>query len=138
MPTYGSTDKVRATASRQYIEPARLRGDSKIEIHSGVLNKSLVAQRLLPPNRLPIVCNALKSKKFLQENHLILEEVKGPPSGRSSTVTFVYALKPASTPPKRESLFLGLRGIFKGVYDDEGGAETFFRKQRDEFDRDIF
>lgn len=137
MPTYGSTDKVRATASRQYIEPARLRGDKRVEIHSGVFNKTLVAQRLLPPNRLPIVCNALKSTKFLRENHLVLEEVKGPPSGHSSTVTFVYSLAPAPSPAKRESLFLGLRGVFKGVYDDEGGAEAFIRKQRDEFDREL-
>jgi len=137
MPAYGSTDKVRFTASRQYIEPARRRGESKVEIHSGVLNKALVAQKLLPPNRLPIVCNALKSSKFLKENHLVLEQVKGPPSGNSSTVTFVYSLEPAPLPHKRDGLFLGLRGIFKGVYDKEGGAEAFIRRQRDEFDREI-
>ena len=94
MATYGSTDKVRKTAAERYIAPARKRSETTVTIHSGDFNKFLVQNRVLPPNRFPIICNALQSKKFLRENHLTLKEVQGPPSGKSSTVKFIYKIEP--------------------------------------------
>jgi hypothetical protein len=41
-------------------------------------------------NRVSLVCQALKSHKFLAENHLLIEKWEGPPSGMSTTVTFTY------------------------------------------------
>src|ERR1039458_2830702 len=84
MANYGSTDIVRRTAAEQYIAPARKQSQTTVTIHSGDFNKFLVQNRVLPPNRFPIVCNALQSRKFLQENHLTLKEVQGPPSGKRS------------------------------------------------------
>ncbi len=141
MPNYGATDRVRRAATRLYVEPARRKHLKRITIHSGTINKQLVEANLLSSNRLPIVCNALKSTKFLKENHLVLEEVQGPPSGRSSTVTFVYRLDKGLTPQKpikKTQGLLSLYGVFRGVYDDLGGVETFINKQRDEFDREGF
>jgi hypothetical protein len=143
MAVYGSTDKVRKTAAEHYIAPARKRRERTISIHSGEFNKLLVKNRVLPPNRFPIICNALKSTKFLKENHLTLEGIDGPPSGKSSTVTFIYKIEPL--PPGSHTLpspsanpadsFLGLRGIMKSAYQKLGGAEAFHRRESESWDR---
>jgi hypothetical protein len=144
MANYGSTDKVRRTASEQYVIPARRRSETTITIHSGDFNRFLVQNRVLPPNRFPIVCNALQSRKFLKENHLTLKEVQGPPSGKSSTVKFIYRIEPLppgspnpSTPPAPGSAdaFLSLRGIMKSAYQKLGGAETFHRRESESWDK---
>lgn len=140
MPNYGATDKVRKTAVERYIEPARQKNEATVVIHSGDFNRYLVQKNVLPPNRFPIVCNALRSTKFLRENHLKLQKVEGPPSGRSSTVTFVYKLEPVprgSQAPKQANAnecFLSLRGILKSTYQKLGGAETFHRRQSESWD----
>ena len=144
MADYGSTDRVRRTAAEQYIAPARRRSETSVKIHSGVFGKFLVQNNILPPNRFPIICNALKSGKFLKENHLVLEEIQGPPSGRSSTVTFVYKVDPVPPTGPHSSLapdtsspnsFLNLRGILKATYRQLGGAEKFHRHERESWDR---
>jgi hypothetical protein len=144
MPNYGSTDKVRKTAAEQYVIPARRRSETTVTIHSGEFNKLLVQNRVLPPNRFPIICNALQSRKFLQENHLTLKEVQGPPSGKSSTVKFIYKIEPLppgsqnpTAPPATNSAdtFLSLRGIMKSSYQKLGGAEAFHRRESESWDK---
>ena len=143
MATYGSTDKVRKTASEQYIAPARNRSETTVTIHSGDSNKFLVQNRVLPPNRFPIICNALQSKKFLQENHLTLKEVQGPPSGKSSTVKFIYKIEPlppgsrppATAPASSADAFLSLRGIMKSTYQKLGGAEVFHARESESWNK---
>lgn len=144
MANYGSTDKVRRTAAEQYIAPARRRRETIVKIHSGTFGKFLVQNNILPPNRFPIICNALKSGKFLKENHLVLEDIQGPPSGRSSTVTFVYKVEAEPSTPQNNprtqvadssSSFMGLRGILKTTYKQLGGAEKFHRSERESWNR---
>lgn len=144
MANYGATDKVRRTAAEQYIAPARRRSEQTVKIHSGDFGKLLVKKEVLPPNRFPIICNALKSEKFLKENHLTLTEVQGPPSGRSSTVTFIYKIQPlppsASTSSQPGSTsssdsFTSLRGILKATYKRLGGAQKFHTHERESWDR---
>jgi hypothetical protein len=142
MANYGATDKVRRTAAEQYVVPARRRSESTITIHSGDFNKFLVQNRVLPPNRFPIICNALQSRKFLQENHLTLKEVQGPPSGKSSTVRFIYQLEPlpsgshnpTAVPANPSDAFHSLRGIMKSAYQKLGGAEAFHRHESESWD----
>jgi hypothetical protein len=59
----------------EYVEPALRRGDSTLEIVAGNVHKSLGLN-----NRVPIVCQALKSRDFLDENHLEIEKIEGPSS----------------------------------------------------------
>src|SRR5450756_367772 len=102
-------DRVRDHARLAYIEPARRRHESTIRIVAGEVQKAV---RL--SNRVSLVCQALKSHKFLDENHLVLEKWDGPPSGMSTTVTFTYRLLDDAGPTSSESaesLFLQLRGI---------------------------
>src|SRR5271157_4319983 len=124
-------DQVREHARREYIEPARRRGDSTVRIVAGDVQKAV---RLV--NRTALVCQALKSHKFIEENHLALEKWDGPPSGMSTTVTFTYRLagqQPVAAPPPGESQLLRLWGIGKEVFQSLGGGEAFIRNEREEW-----
>jgi hypothetical protein len=124
-------DQVREHARHEYIEPARRRGDSAVRIVAGDVQKAV---RLV--NRTALVCQALKSHKFLEENHLALEKWDGPPSGMSTTVTFTYRLggqQPASGQPPGESPLLRLWGIGKEVFQSLGGGEEFIRSEREQW-----
>ena len=140
MADYGATDRVRRSATDQYVRPARARNQSTLEIHSGTFEKSLVQRGTLQPNRFPIVCNALRSKKFLTENKLELVDVKAPPSGQSSTAVFTYRLAAESvalqnTEASSAPNLLSLRGVLKTTYKKLGGSQSFHKRQREEFDR---
>jgi hypothetical protein len=147
MANYGSTDRVRRSAAEQYIEPARRRGQQIVKIHSGTFGRFLVEQKVLPPNRFPIICNALQSKRFFQENHVTLQEIQGlqsAPSGRSSTLTFVYKVEAIPAAPghsspapssKSADAFANLRGILKHTYEQLDGAERFHRRERESWER---
>ena len=124
-------DRVREHARREYIEPARRRHESTIRIVAGEVQKAV---RL--SNRVSLVCQALKSHKFLDENHLVLEKWEGPPSGMSTTVTFTYRLMDDAGQTPNESAewaFQQLRGIGKDVFQSLGGGEAFIRKEREQF-----
>lgn len=131
MATLTHADLVREYARLEYIEPAKARQESTIRIVAGDVQKAV---RL--SNRVPLVCQALKSRKFLNENHLILEKWEGPPSGISTTVTFVYRLLDEGQQPSAKPAewpFLRLRGIAKEVFSGLGGGEEFLRKEREQF-----
>jgi len=126
-----NAEQVREHARLEYIEPARRRNQATVRILAGDVQKAVHLH-----NRVPLVCQALKSHKFLDENHLILEKWEGPPSGMSTTVTFTYRLLDAgqSEPAEpAESPLLKLRGIAKDVFQSLGGGEAFIRKEREQF-----
>ena len=79
------TESVRGYVKGEYIEPARRRHEVLVRVVAGEVQKALGLRQ-----RIPLVCEALKSRKFLEENHLLLEKLEGPPSGQSKTVTFTY------------------------------------------------
>ena len=68
----------------------------------------------------------------LSEAQIEVASVEGPPSGQSSTVTYVYRLAPAPRAPQTDP-FYKLRGIFRGMYDDAGGGEAWLRRERENF-----
>lgn len=122
------TDRVREYARREYVEPARQRGDSTIQIVAGEVQKAV---HLI--NRTPLVCQALRSRKFAEDNRLILEKWEGPPSGMGTTVKFFYRLARVPGESLRhteQSPFLRLRGIGKDVFQSLGGGEAFIRGER--------
>jgi len=124
------SDLVRHHASDEYIAAARRRGDKTISIHVGTVHKTLALN-----NRVPLVCAALGSKKFLTENHLRLISKTGPPSGQSTTVVFTYALEDGEKHAEGIDAFLELRGIGKEVFASLGGGEAFLRREREDFSR---
>ncbi len=125
------SDLVRQHAAEEYIGTARRRGDRTVSINVGTVHRSLALH-----NRVPLVCAALGSKKFLTENHLRLISKTGPPSGQSTTVTYTYEfIDPHLKQAAANDAFLALRGIAKDIFASLGGGETFIRRERAEFSR---
>ena len=125
------SDLVRQHAAEEYIGTARRRGDRTVSINVGTVHRSLALH-----NRVPLVCAALGSKKFLTENHLRLISKTGPPSGQSTTVTYTYEfVDPHQKQAAANDAFLALRGIAKDIFASLGGGETFIRRERAEFSR---
>ena len=124
-----NADIIREFARREFIEPARRRGDSQVQISAYDVHK-----RLHLRNRVPNVCQALSGRKFLEENGLELEQLTGPPPGLGAPVKFTYriaGLKAAAA--VAGSPLAGLRGIAKQVFQDLGGGEGFLRAEREKF-----
>lgn len=126
----GTSDRIREYARREYIEPARRRGDITVRIIAGEVHKALRLH-----NRVPQVCDALSKPKFLEENHLALvKPPEGPPSGMSTTMTFTYRLLEDKEAPSRKPDPLDrLWGIGKDVFEALGGGEAFIRSERENF-----
>lgn len=133
MRSITNTERVRQYSSKQYVEPARRRGDATVQIVAGDVHKAMNFS-----NRVPVVCQALKSPKFMAENGLELEKVEGPPSGLGTRTTFIYRIKASSNGESTstpEWPFLRLRGIAKDVFRSLGGGEEFIRNEREQFYR---
>jgi hypothetical protein len=124
----GNTERVREYARRQYIEPARKHGDITVRIVAGEVHKALGLH-----NRVPQVCDALSSRKFLEENQLALVKPEGPPSGMSTTMTFTYRLLGGKDQQQETDPLLRLWGIGKEVFESLGGGEAFIRSERENF-----
>jgi hypothetical protein len=129
MPATGEspTLRVREWVQDHIVQPAKARGDRMITVTAGEVHNQLGLT-----NRVPVVCQALKSKRFLRENHLVLKDVTGPPSGLSTTVRFTYEIVSRDTdetPKKRHPLW-DLLGIGKAVFDELGGGEGFIKSER--------
>jgi 5-methylcytosine-specific restriction protein B len=125
------SDRVRQYVSSHYIQPARSRGDSTVAVKAGEVQKAIGLQ-----NRIANVCQALRGNKFLEENRLTLEKVQGPPSGTSTTVTFIYRLGSNTPPPAQQSpvlRILELWGLGKDVFESLGGGEAYLRNERENF-----
>src|SRR5271165_3584755 len=115
-----SSDRVREYVRTRYIEPARRNGNLTVTVVAGEVQKGVGLQ-----NRVPLVCQALKSKKFLAENDLALEKLEGPPSGMSTTVKVTYRLGNKQGKPVSPILrLLELRGLGKELFASLGGGEA--------------
>jgi hypothetical protein len=122
------SDLIREYARKQYLEPARQRGESTVTIVVGDIVRPL---RLT--GRVPNVCQSLRSKIFLETNGLKIVGQEGPPSGLGTRVAITYALGNAAEEQEVESRFaslLRLRGIAKEVFASLGGGEAFIRNER--------
>jgi hypothetical protein len=123
------TERVRQHAVEVYVAAARRGGARTFTINVGAVHKALALS-----NRVPLVCAALGSKKFLTENHLRLISKTGPPSGQSTTVTYSYEfLDRDEKNSTAADSFLALRGIAKEIFASLGGGEAYLRKQRATF-----
>ncbi len=130
MNEHSYAEQARNYAIRKYIEPSRRRHDSIVRIPVSDVHRSLGLV-----NRFPLVCNALRSQKFLRENNLLLEPSReGPPSGLGSRVVLIYRLggEGQNTAHAEDSL-LSSRGLLKDVFESLGGGEAFIRKERENF-----
>ena len=78
-------DKIRQYALEHYVEPARTARKNTFTIRAGDVSRNMSLH-----NRVPAVCGALSSQKFLDMGDLQLMERSGP--WQSTTTTFRYGL----------------------------------------------
>lgn len=123
------SDSVRQHAESTYVGPARRRGEKTVAINVGEVHKTASLH-----NRVPLVCQALQSNKFLEANGLKLISKTGPPSGLSTTVTYTYEFIDAKAPASPiDDPWKRLRGAFKDVFAEMGGGESYLREERRSF-----
>jgi hypothetical protein len=128
LATSSDTERVREWLLQRIILPARVRGDRIVSVTAGEVHKQLGFQ-----NRVPLVCQALRSKRLLEENHLVLKDISGPPSKQSTTVRFTYEIASGNIPTSVERNPLwDLSGIAKGLFQELGGGEAFIRSEREQ------
>ncbi len=120
---------VRRYVRETYLKAALRRGEARFTVNAGEIHKALGFK-----SRIPLVCAALTSKKFLAESGLRLIEKNGPPSGLSNTVTLKYEIVKADTSFVSDAdLWLRIRGIAKEVFHKLGGGEAFIANERRSF-----
>ncbi len=126
-----AADEIRTFAAREYVEAARRRGLSRVQIRVGDVHKALKLK-----SRVPNVCSALRSRIFLEKNHLKIVEESGPPSGMGTRTTFTYRLLDDKEPQGalvEVARFEKLRGLLKDALGSLGGGENFLRREREHF-----
>ena len=79
------SDRVRDHVKRNYIEPAKKDGKKSLSIRAGDIHKELGLVR-----RIPVVCSALRSRKFQKNCDIQLSYIDGP--NNSTTTTFTYKI----------------------------------------------
>lgn len=126
-----SADAIRLYAQKEYVEPARRKGEKHVRIIAGDVHRGMRLR-----NRVPNVCSVLGSRTFLERNGLVIEEVSGPPSGMGTRVTYTYRFaegkrSAAEANPGLE--FDKLRGLLKEALHSLGGGEAFLRRERERF-----
>ncbi|MBI1792192.1 MAG: hypothetical protein HYR60_32110 [Acidobacteria bacterium] len=125
------SDEVRQFAVEQYVRPAQSRGERSFSVIVGDVHRALGFR-----NRVPLVCAALKSNKFLRENRVSLKQVQGPPSGLSTTVTITYEFEGGEVAgAKPRNPIWGLLGKGKEMFQALGGGEAFIQGERESLNR---
>jgi hypothetical protein len=124
-----NADKIRLHGREKYVQPARARKQIRFSIRAGDVVRDLKLS-----DHTPAVCSALKTREFLRENGLRLIEWSGPPSGKSTTVTYTYEFLDAQpSPAGQEDAWTRLRGALKDVFSELGGGEAYLRAERASF-----
>ena len=122
------SDSVRHHATDVYVRPAQRRGGRTVTINVGEVHRAVALR-----NRVPLVCQALESNKFLQANDLRLLSKTGPPSGQSTTVTYTYEFISKKPPSPKEDPWPRLRGALKDAFTELGGGEQYLKAEREKF-----
>jgi hypothetical protein len=143
MDTSSLSDKVREVAKKEYVQRAKQAGKSELSIAVRDLMKHLDKAEF-PGNRVPLICNAIRTRGFQRENGLEITSVDGPRSKSSPTVVIHYRIGvekqtagPESVEPDHRSaedaesratrLTNKLRGLLKEELAAYGGADAFMR-----------
>jgi hypothetical protein len=131
MPNHNaSANDIRKFVRDNYILPAKKRGDDSVSIRAGDVHREMHLS-----SRMPAVCQALWSEKFLEENDLKDKSRQGPPSGQSSTVVYTYRWRSTEPPGSSTSLFERMRGLAKDLFPSSPNEwEESVRRDRESFD----
>ena len=89
-------DRIRLHVITHHIAPARNAGETRARVTSGDVHREMDLQ-----DRVPAVCAALDTQKFLDMAGVTMEERSGPPQG--ATTTFVFGLSGPTPAPAGEN-----------------------------------
>lgn len=130
MTLSNSAQGIRSFVAKEYIEPARRKGERRVKVIAGDVHRALHLR-----NRVPNVCQVLDSRKFCEEMGVELEEKSGPPSGMGTRMIYIYRLKGDGRPrPASEATsFEQLHGLLKDALRSLGGGEAFLKRERSRF-----
>lgn len=108
-------DKIRKHITEQVVKPARIRGETSIEIISGDVHKSMGLQ-----NALPAVCSVLEGAALAQLANMRLVERHSPIGSDkpSSTIRYQFALEGASVIAIDRNAFDRLKQRFLALHPD--------------------
>ena len=76
-------DEIRRHVIQEYIAPARVKRQLTVAVRAGTVHKDMGFK-----NRLPSVCSALGSDRFLQAARVERLSIEGPSSGSNAVFTF--------------------------------------------------
>ncbi len=129
-----SSEDVREYVEKQYIDDSRKKGVKRFTVNAGEIHRGLGLQ-----NRVPLVCMAIQSKKFLDRHGLKLVEKSGPVSGISTklNLTFEFAEPGKKSRSGPLNALLPLRGIAREVFASLGGGDNFVQSERSAFNRSM-
>ena len=131
------TEETKRYVISKYVTPARSRGEEKIQIRVGNVQKEMGWT-----NRTPSVFSTLASRSFQREAGLeLIEKRGGPPSGGpSTTVEFLYRMldtpenrltpRPSQAPVPNGSGLKALYGALRETFRNLGGGEAFLKAER--------
>lgn len=126
------SDATKRHVITKYVNPARSRGEKRLEVRVGNVVKELGWT-----NRTPSVFSTLSSRSFQQEAGLELIEKHGGPSsgGPSTTVQFVYRVLGGKNMPERNARagkdLMDLYGVGADVFRQLGGGQEYLERERE-------
>lgn len=126
------SDATKRHVITKYVNPARTRGDRRLEVKVGNVVKELGLT-----NRTPSVFSTLSSRSFQREAGLELIEKRGGPvsGGPSTTVQFVYRVlgdkEPSEKRMNKGEDLLSLYGIGRDVFGQLGGGDEYLERERE-------
>jgi hypothetical protein len=131
------SDRVRTYVKSHYIQPARKAGSGIVTVRVGEVRRALNWDL----RKVPQVCSALSTKKFMRSAGVELVERMGPPSGQSTTVAFTFRLVNDEEDAIEQNLqqkpipngagLLELYGILADTFRELGGGEAYLKAERD-------
>lgn len=120
-----SSDDVREYVERRYIDDSRKKGVRRFTVNAGEVHRGLGLQ-----NRVPLVCIALQSQRFLDRHGLKLVEKTGPASGLSTKLNLTFEFDDPGPQRPKEDPLLALRGALRDTFAELGGGEKFIASER--------
>ena len=126
------SDATKRHVITRYVNPARSRGEKRLEVRVGNVMKELGWT-----NRTPSVFSTLSSRSFQREAGLeLIEKHGGPPSGGpSTTVQFVYRVLGARDKAERDTRagndLMDLYGVGADVFRRLGGGREYLERERE-------
>ena len=139
------TDRIRSYVMAEYVIPARRQGKQKLTVSVREVRSALGKHESMRGKSV-VICQALQSRKFMEQSAMVVDSIDGPPSKKSPTVVMHYELigseandanaSSVAAPETPEEWAARVTGKLWGLMREElsayGGGEAFVKWVRSE------